>query len=138
MKSYKKVKSNIIDKKLIKSLIFGVLSGVLAVIMLIIIASFVFQLTDKFPKEAVNIVNLAILSLGGLLGGYIAARFNKSSGLIVGLLTGFIIFIIILLAGLSRSVESLTIFTLYKLLALLIFPTLGGVIGVNKQKKIKI
>lgn len=138
MKSYKKVKSNIIDKKLIKSLIFGVLSATIAIAILIIIASFVFQLTDKFPKEAVNIVNLAILSLGGLLGGYIAARFNKSSGLIVGLLTGFIIFIIILLAGLSRSVESLTIFTIYKLLALLIFPTLGGVIGVNKQKKIKI
>lgn len=138
MKSYKKVKSNIIDKKLIKSLIFGVLSATIAITLLIIIASFVFQLTDKFPKEAVNVVNLAILSLGGLFGGYIAARFNKSAGLMVGILTGFIVFFIILFAGLSRSVESLTIFTLYKLLALLIFPTLGGVIGVNKQKKIKI
>ncbi len=138
MKSYKKVKSNIIDKKLIKSLIFGILSATIAITLLIIIASFVFQMTDKLPKEAINVVNLAILSLGGLLGGYIAARFNKSSGLITGLLTGFIIFIIILLAGLSRSVESLTIFTLYKLLALIVFSTLGGIIGVNKQKKIKI
>lgn len=138
MKSYKRVKNNIIDKKLLRCLIIGILCGIAVTAILTVICSFVIMISGKYPADAISFISLAFLGIGGLAGGYIAARLNKNSGLIVGGLTGFIIFLIILIAGLSSSFGTVTLFTLYKLIVLVIFSMLGGILGVNKQKKIKI
>ena len=138
MKKYSTEKLKIIDKKLLKSLIIGVLCGIATVTILIMLLSFVLLISGKYPTDIISYISLAFLLIGGLVGGYFAARLNKSSGLAVGALTGFIIFLIILIVGLSQSSGTITLFTLYKLLVLVIFSALGGILGVNKQNKIKI
>ncbi|MBR1731728.1 MAG: TIGR04086 family membrane protein [Ruminococcus sp.] len=138
MKNYSTEKLKIIDKKLLKSLIFGVLCGIAAITILTLLLSFVLVISGEYPTDIINYISLAFLLVGGLVGGYIAARLNKGAGLIVGAFTGFIIFVIILLVGLSQSAGTITLFTLYKLLVLVIFAALGGILGVNKKNKIKI
>ena len=138
MKKFISGKSKAFDSKLMKSIVFGVLCSIATVTILTVIFSFVLTLTNKYPTDAINYISSAFLGIGGLVGGYIAGRINQKAGLAVGALSGFIVFVIIFIVGLSQSVGTITILTLIKLIVLLIFGGLGGVLGVNKKKNIKI
>ena len=127
-----------IDTKLFKSIILGVLCNLVTVTILTILFSFALTITKKYPTDAINYISAAFLGIGSLVGGYIAGRINKKSGLAVGAISGFIVFVIILIIGLSQSVGTITIITLIKLIALVVFGGLGGVLGVNKNKTVKI
>ena len=138
MKNFISDKGKAFDSKLLKSLVFGVLCNIVSVTILTIIFSFILTLTNKYPTEAINYISAAFLGIGGLVGGYIAGRINQKAGLAVGALSGFIVFVVILIVGLSQSAGTITIITLIKLIVLVVFGGLGGVLGVNKKKSIKI
>ena len=138
MKKNNTVKLKLFDKKLLKSLITGMLCGIAVITILTLLFAFVLVISGAYPTDIISYISLVFLGVGGLVGGYIAARLNKSSGLAVGALTGFIIFLIILIVGLSQSAATISLYTLYKFLILIIFSALGGILGINKQGKIKI
>lgn len=81
---------------------------------------------------------LVVDALGVLFGGYIAARVNKSQGLILGLINGAIILVALLIIGFCMSSDTLTLNTLLKTIVILIFSALGGIKGVNIKEKIRI
>lgn len=81
---------------------------------------------------------LIIDAIGALVGGYVSARINKSQGLMLGMINGFIIFLSLLIGGFSISSGNITIITLLKAIILLVFSSVGGIKGVNTKEKIKI
>jgi putative membrane protein (TIGR04086 family) len=127
-----------INKKFVRSILIGLILSSSIVVLLILLSGFLFLVSGKFPQEYLNYLMLGILGIGGLVGGYISARLNNSSGLIIGLITGLLLYLIILIAGLATSFGTVTIFTLYKLLVLAVLSAVGGVLGVNKKDKIRI
>jgi putative membrane protein (TIGR04086 family) len=127
-----------INKKFVRSILIGLILSSSIVVLLILLSGFLFLVSGKFPQEYLNYLMLGILGIGGLVGGYISARLNNSSGLIIGLVTGLLLYLIILIAGLATSFGTVTIFTLYKLLVLAVLGAVGGVLGVNKKDKIRI
>lgn len=129
---------NMINKKFVRSILIGLILSSSIVVLLILLSGFLFLVSGKFPQEYLNYLMLGILGIGGLVGGYISARLNNSSGLIIGLVTGLLLYLIILIAGLATSFGTVTIFTLYKLLVLAVLGAVGGVLGVNKKDKIRI
>ena len=138
MKSFNKTKTQIIDKKIITSLLFGVITGLAVITVLTLLTSFVFMISGKYPADITKYIVLVFLLAGGLAGGYVCVRINKSSGLALGSVTGLIIFLIILIIGLCSSTGTITIQTLYKFIVLVLFSALGGVLGANKKNNIKI
>ena len=54
-----------------------------------------------------------------------------------GAVLGLILFIVVLIAGLSTG-ETITVLTVLKLIVFLIFGMLGGIAGVNKKERIHI
>jgi len=133
-----KIKNKLFDKKLLKSLCVGIICGLAAVTILTLLCAIIINATGLYPDDVLSYIVLVFLGVGALIGGYIAARLNKASGMAVGALTGFIIFLIIFITGISQSHETLTLYTLLKLIVLIVFSGLGGILGVNKQNKIKI
>lgn len=81
---------------------------------------------------------LVPLILGGYTGGFITARINKSNGLLMGALSGLIIFIVMLIIGFSTGNADITYMLLLKALAIILPAAIGGVKGVNKKEKLKI
>ena len=130
-------KTNNINKKLWRSLLSGAALGTATIILLILIISFIIEKSGKLPSGALSYITLAAAAAGAFAGGYSASRILKSSGLLVGGIVGAILFIIIFVAGLIHG-GGLSLFTLYKAAALILFSMLGGVLGVNKKDKIKI
>ena len=137
MIKYNANNKKLFDKKILRSIIIGMLCGIAVITIATILLSFVLVISGAYPSKIIDFITLSFLALGGLTGGYISVRLNKASGLAVGAATGIIIFLIILIVGLIQSTGSVTIYTLFKLLILTLFSALGGVLGVNKQKKIK-
>lgn len=127
------------DKKLtVKAVLFGTVCGLLITIILLCILSAVVLTSGLLPEELTNIITVILLGMGVFCGGFISSRITKSAGLIVGLITGFTVFLLVTIIGLTRSNESVTYITLIRLIATLIAGALGGIIGVNKKEKIHI
>lgn len=122
----------------IKSLIVGVISSVAMISVLICLLTVGLLSTSLFQHDTLMYIMLVIDAIGVFFGGYVAGRFKKSQGLVLGLLNGLIIFTALTLSGLSLSEETITIITLLKALVILIFSTLGAILGVNKKEKIHI
>ncbi len=56
----------------------------------------------------------------------------------VGLITGFAIFIFITITGLTKSGDSVSLLTLIRLVALLITGGIGGIMGLKRKDRIHI
>ena len=125
-------------KKFIKSLIIGVISSVAFIIVLTCILSVIMLISSVLPYEYIDYIMLVIDAIGVLMGGYIAARINKSQGLYLGLLNGAVIFLALIISGLCVSNATLTVITLLKAFIILIFSAIGGIKGVNTKEKIRI
>ncbi len=91
-----------------------------------------------FPEEITNYITLALLSLGAFSGGLITSKITKSAALIVGLLTGFAIFILVTVTGLTKSNDPVTLLTLIRLAALLVAGGIGGIAGLKRKERIHI
>ncbi len=125
-------------REFIKSLIIGVISSVAFIIVLTCILSVIMLISSVLPYEYIDYIMLVIDAIGVLLGGYIAARINKSQGLYLGLLNGAVIFLALIISGLCVSNATLTVITLLKAFIILIFSAIGGIKGVNTKEKIRI
>ena len=90
------------------------------------------------PTELTNYITIALLSIGAFSGGFITSRITKSAGLVVGLITGFAIFVLIMITGLTNSDDPVTVLTLIKFAALLVSGGIGGIVGLKRKERIHI
>ncbi len=127
------------DKRLlVKAVVFGSVCGLLVTVILLCIFSAVIMTSGLLPSEITNYITVGIVSLGALAGGVITSRITKSAGLIVGLITGFFIFMLITVIGVIKSDDSFTVLTLIRLISLIIAGGIGGILGLRKKERIHI
>lgn len=125
-------------KKVVKSVIFGVLCGLLSTIILMCILSVVMLTGGLLPSDIIKFAMVGILAVGAFFGGFLATKINKSAGLVVGLITGFVMFLIITATALTKSSEPVSYMTLIKLGAALLAGGAGGILGLRERKRISI
>ena len=127
------------DKKLVlKAVLFGTVCGLLVTIIFTCILSVIVLTSGLLPADITNYVMIVLLAMGTFFGGFIATKINKSAGLLIGLITGFVIFMLVTITGLINSSDSVTILTLIKLITTVIFGGLGGIAGLKKRERIHI
>lgn len=125
-------------KLLIKAVIFGVVCGLLMSVILMCVCALVILTIGLLPTEILQYIMLADLSLGALFGGIVTARITKSAGLLVGLITGFVIFVLTTLFGIARSEDAVSLLTLLRFIFTALLGGIGGILGVNKKEKLHI
>ena len=125
-------------KQLIKSVVTGSVCGLLITMLLNCVFAAVMLKTGLLPPDITSYAACGLLAAGTFAAGIVATKINKSAGLIVGLLTGAAIFLLVTVAGLIKSGETLGIMTIIKLASCLICGGLGGILGLKENKKIVI
>jgi len=121
---------------LIKPICKGIIVGI--IVNFIFLLLFAMLLTKKqLPQSAPTILALSAVSIGALTSGFFAAKINKSNGLIIGLLTGLLLFSLYFLLSLFISQNSLSMNTVIKLILILVSSSFGGIFGINIKKKKK-
>ncbi len=137
----KAVKINMNEKqtsKSVKALILGSLVNIMIILITTVIISLFLVISGNLFESAAVYIMLVPLILGGYLGGYTAARVNKSNGLMYGVLCSVAVFIIMLIIGFATGNASITYMLLLKAIAMILPSAIGGVKGVNKKEKLKI
>lgn len=114
----------------------GVLTGTVISVLIVALMSFIFVKIGTVPDTAAVPCALAALCIGAFLGGYICAKTAGSFGMMMGALSGFFLFVILLAAGCAAGSEP-GIVSLLRLAAAVLCGALGGIAGVNKKKRRK-
>lgn len=86
------------------------------------------------PGSAIGTITMVFGAFGALAGGYIAVRIARCRGMMYGILTGLVLFLVVVIVGVCSSSESVTIATVIKGIAMLLSGAIGGIVAVNKNR----
>lgn len=123
-------------KRLAKSVLFGVACGMLTSVIFMCVLAAVMLTSGLLSQELTNYIMIAVCAIGAFVGGFIATKLNKGAGLIVGIITGFVIFVLITAAALIKNTSPVSLLTAIRLAALLIGGAFGGILGIRERKRI--
>jgi len=122
------------SNKLIKPLAFGLIVSI--IVTFIFLAMSAIASTNLDLNDTANLVlSLISANLGVVVGGFVAGKLNKSKGYLVGAINGIIIFIILTVVSFFFSKESMTAISLIKLFTFVLSSIIGGILGVNFNKR---
>ena len=110
--------------KCLKYLVIGCIAGLFLCAALLAICAFVF-------------VSIGISALSAMFAGFLSAKLCHSKGLIMGLFSGLILFACVLISAFSTGGNVFTVSTAMRFLLMMIGGAFGGVLAVNKRKKVK-
>lgn len=117
-----------------KSTLFSILIGEIATILVLLLFSIIMCKID-IPTVVADMLIIVAATLGSFIAGYINGRIVKEKGMIYGAICGFIMALLLLLLKLIFCDPVPTWMTLAKLLLMIVFAAIGGIIGVNKKSK---
>ena len=120
-------------KKLIKAVSFGSLCGVLGCVLLMCVFAVIMLTSGLLGAEITDYIMIAVTALGALAGGFVAAKLNRGAGLIVGAITGAVIFLLVTIAGISKG-GSVSALTGIRAAAVILGGIAGGICGVKEKK----
>ncbi len=130
--NYDKSKSNNISKS-IKASIVGIILGSIVCILFLMLFSFLFVRAETLPMKFIEPIVIVISSLGTFVSGYITSKIIKKNGMMYGMISGFLMFVILFISGLIVCGDSITTVILVKCTAMLLAGAVGGIFGVNSK-----
>ena len=110
-------------------------AGVALVAAVLFAAALVISSVD-FPQSGIAPVAILASVIGCFGAGFLCARMTQSAGLLYGLLCGSIIFLLCLVCEVAFLGGGLGVLALYKYAICAISGMIGGVLGVNKRRKL--
>ena len=115
-------------KRFLRPVVYGIVAGTVACFLLLTFMSVVMQFRD-LPQM--------LITLGGLVAGYVSAAFSRERGMLVGVCCGICMFLLLAFTNLTVNGPDFCAVAFTKLAAVLFASALGGVVGVNKRKKFR-
>ncbi len=123
-------------RKKVISVSVGAICGIAAVLSVIVLFSFIIVKTESVNYYLLMPFGIAAACIGAFLGGFISARISGSAGMLIGAVSGALMFILLLAAGaiLGQLPEAVS---LLRLVLMVLSGAIGGVVGVNRKRKRK-
>ncbi|MDD4698737.1 MAG: TIGR04086 family membrane protein [Oscillospiraceae bacterium] len=125
------------ENNIYKPIIWGVVTGLISIFVVMILMAFVLTKSDFGESVSLTLATIAI-AIGTFLGGFVSARLFKRRGLFIGLITGLLTFIILVIIALSTTDTAISSLFLIRLAVVAASSSLGGIFGVNSVNKRKI
>ncbi len=122
------------DAKLIRSVGIGLLTG--AAVTLVLTAVFALIITAKPVSLKVSgLLATVILVVSSFVGGFTASLKNGEKGFIVGMLTGAVYYLTVVVLSLALLQSAVTSSLFIKMAVICFSASLGGILGVNRASK---
>ena len=123
--------------KLARPALIGTGAAVIMLLILSLLFAVLFSATG-ISASVFTPAAVAMLVLAALLGGIFSARVAKAKGLPVGLATGIVLAVLILMLNIIILHNGFGWFLLAKIVLIVLSATIGGIIGVNIMNKRKL
>lgn len=118
----------------IRPLLFGVAVGIVVCTLLLMLMAVVIQRVD-IPQGAALPLAVGAAAAGAFLAGLTAALVAGQRGLLTGAVSGLLLYLPMLIAGLARYSSVDAAGSLLKLAVLAVAGAVGGVLGVNRRRR---
>ncbi len=120
--------------KIIKPLLLGLIFSIIITLIFLSISAIASTNLD-LNDNAILALSLISANIGIFFGGFIAGKINKSKGYMIGALNGLICFIILTIISFVFNKNSMTTISLIKFITFVLSSLIGGILGVNFNKK---
>lgn len=120
-----------------KAILFGTVFGVIVCALMLMMFAFAFVKMKKLPHDIIDGITLFCAAVSSFSSGYVSVRFLKENGLLYGLLSGLIFFLILFTSSLFVSNERLSTVILLKATVTMLSGAVGGVLSVNKRERVR-
>lgn len=115
-----------------RGIIIGGFCAVAACAALYLITAFVLTKAGFIPLGVISTLTTVLSGASCFLGGIIAGKIVKKSGILIGAAAGFTLLLIQLICSLATESLSPSILLIIKAAVLIISGAIGGIVGVNK------
>ena len=115
----------------VKSLLLGLGVGVVTATLLLLLCALVITRV-AVPGEAIPPMAVAAMGIGSLVGGCAVGLSAKQHGLLLGAVCGTLLYLILLILGVSRGGVA-PAYAALKWAVLTVCSAAGGVLGVNRR-----
>ena len=126
--------NNIQNKKeiptMMKPVLIGCAAGAVATFLILLVFALVLTMKDM-PSGAMTIMSSTAAGIGALVAGFCASKLYGKNGLFIGGISGLVLFAMVLLISMIISSSGFSVYSLFKLLIMVVFAAIGGVMGVN-------
>ncbi len=119
---------------ILRPVIIGTLLGAVFCMLLLVGAALIMASSGRLPQSAVPMITIAVSGISAFLGGFVTAKIAKARGLLLGVCTGLILFLLEFLAGLSVVGGEADLAVLTKGAVMMLSGAIGGVLAVMRQK----
>ena len=121
---------------LLRPIIIGCTAGAIVTFLMLLLFALVLTLQD-LPTVTMTIMSTLAVGFGALVAGICSARIYGKNGLITGAFSGLILFLLVLFISFFMSDSGFSVYSLIKLIIMLVCSSIGGVIGINFKHKRK-
>ncbi len=115
-----------------KPVLVSVGAGALVCIAILLLMSLLMAV-KSIPQAMVGPMAVFALMAGALAGGFCCSKLLRRNGLVMGAICGFVMCLVVLLAGFSLPHNIMGTNALFKVVYVLLASMLGGVLGVNTR-----
>lgn len=122
--------------KFSRALAVSVAAGVVATFLILSLFAALMTVRD-LPHSAVVPMSILGVAAGTILAGYCCARILRERGLLWGLGCGTVIFLLAFFCELMLLGRPVGILALYKFIIYAASGMIGGVLGVNKKRRVR-
>lgn len=136
MNSTKYLKENPIFGAL-RSIVIGCVVGAALCAALLGVFALAFVSAGHIPQDFVTPLVIGISVISAFFAGLVTAKISKKRGLIYGMLSGLLLFLLFLVAGLAASHEPLSLEAGIRMIVMILAGAIGGFLGVSRKTKIK-
>lgn len=133
------MKSHNEDVRMLKNWIrpigLGALAGAIGCLLVLLMMAALLVAQDV-PQTAVSPLALVAVAAGAFIGGFVSARIAGQNGWLMGVSTGLVLFVLLLVAGgFALFDDPAGSQLLLKLAIVLVTAAVGGIVGVNVRKR---
>lgn len=121
----------------IRAIVIGSVAGALLSAILLGLSALGFVSAGNFSQNVISPMMLALSVLGALTAGFVTAKVSHKRGLAYGAVSGLLLFILYLVAGLIASKEPVSVTAVMRMIVMILSGAIGGLLGVNKKSKVK-
>lgn len=113
--------------------------GVGAGVSFLLLCAFAVLMSVRdLPHSVVVPMSILAVTAGTILSGYCCARILREKGLLWGLCCGTVLFLLAFFCELMLLGQPIGILALYKFIIYAASGMIGGVLGVNQKRKVKV
>lgn len=120
-----------------RAVVIGAIAGALFCALLLACFAFAFVSAENIPHDFLPAFIIALTIISAFVAGFVTAKIAKQRGLLCGSISGLLLFLLFLIAGIAMSQGHSGVDAVMRMILMVLSGGIGGLISVNGKSHAK-